>query len=549
MNRHLLLDKKRFFALFIFSFFTLLSLMMAACATNSISTGNSGDYTFTLIDRANSVSVPAGHDVTVTATCHQGEKVISGGFSLSPTDLTYTLANNTQSSRPFVALKASYPSGPGVWSVEVQNRSSGENSGSVLVIAHAVCSPSAVFTQIIPGTQQISGNQAIPLGDNGPWTVASCPGNTVLLGGGFQVPAFYNPDFPGYPVVSDAYLADTTSLVPTGWKVKTNGASTGITAYAVCTVSKFLINPKLKSLNLYSTVSGYQGLGAAPILTPSNEYTFSANGSDTCGKNTIETSSGFVVPHNQQLANNTYNFNQFDYSTLVGTHIPNYSASSQGEWDTRFTIYDPTWYTTNTGGWQPGTYNHYQSYSLYVRSICVQVILPNTPTPTLAPTDTATPVATDTPAVTPTDTPVPTSTPSGGAPPPPTATPKPAAPLCTPLNSGTQTLNVDNSYLNLLTGAISMSSGVAHLFWTSGPTGEFAIAPINGAQTASTSGVTFSSITCSQIKQAHYGSSDISAGSMLFLVKISNADYAKVQMRYAVGSAEVTLQWQTYKVS
>ncbi len=548
MNRHSLPGKRRLYALCAIGIFTLLSLMMAACASNSISTGNAGDDNLTLIDRANSVSVPAGHDATVTATCHQGENVISGGFSLSPTDLTYTLANNTQSSRPFVALEASYPSGSGTWSVEVQNRSSGENSGSVLVIAHAVCTPSAVFTQIISSSQQINGDQAIPLGDNGPWTVASCPGNTVLLGGGFKVPAFYNPDFPGYPVVSDAYLADTTSLVPTGWKVKANGSTQEITAFAVCTVSKFLINPKAKSLNLYATISGYQGIGAAPILYPSNEYTFSGNGSDTCGENTIETSSGFVVPHNQQLANNSYGFNFFDDTTLVGTHIPNYSSGNQGEWDTRFTIYDPTWYTTNTGGWQPGTYNLYQSYSLYIRSICVQVIKPNTPTPTLAPTDTTTPAVADTPTVTPSDTPVPTSTPLG-APPPPTATPKPAAPLCTPLDSGTQTLNVDNSYLNLVTGVVSMISGGAHLFWTSGPTGGFVIAPINGARTASISGVTFSSITCSQIKNASYGSSDIPAGSVLFLVKISGTQYAKVQMRYAVGSAEVTLQWQTYTVS
>ena len=541
-----------------------ITVLLAACgSTTTLNAENGTTFNgLTLIDRVNSATIPFFQSAKVTATCKPGETIISGGFSITPTPVIFKTEFNNDIRKPYVSILASYPSASNEWTVFVSNQSLGDNKGSVLVLVHAVCSPSAVLTQTISDTQQISGEQGIPLGAPGPWTVASCPSHSVLLGGGFKVEP-YQAGTSVNPIVSDPYLADSNSGIPTGWKVATTVSSTvaTITSFAICTIPAFLLSPNVKQLNLYSTVTGYHGIGASPILNHYQEYFFTANGSDACSDNTLLASEGFVVPDNQKTQDNQIAPNHYQLITRVESSIPNYLYGNHGEWETRGVIYHPGWLIYNTGGWEPQDNNYYTGDSLLVRSVCVQVLNGSSSSTPIVPTISIPPTSVK-----------PISTPTGGAPPPPptetpvtiqptptetpvtvqptsTSTPVPTGSNCTPISNGTSSLNVDLSYLNLLNGAIATTSGGSHLQFTYGPTGGLVIAPINGAATALSTEPSYAAITCSQLSTSTYGLNTVAAGNQVFLVKISNTEYTKIQMRYAVGSASVSLIWQTYSIS
>jgi hypothetical protein len=161
--------------------------------------------------------------------------------------------------------------------------------------------------------------------------------------------------------------------------------------------------------------------------------------------------------------------------------------------------------------------------------------------------------ATSTPVLTPTSAPKPTAT---SAPrPTPTSAPKPlptstSAPSCQVFVTGsTTTLNQDETYVNLDTATgsvtpIQQSGDDIHLNWTTTTPKTFGA--VNGATLANLgTSVSFNSLSCSQLVNLPYGSSQVPAApGEVFAVKTPSGHYVKVEVGGT--STQLQLQWVTY---
>ncbi|HKD75595.1 MAG TPA: hypothetical protein VKB76_08880, partial [Ktedonobacterales bacterium] len=148
-------------------------LFMAACgSTGTVTTGPSGATAtpksaaqVQVTQAVNSLSIAnsSASDGSVTATCPSGTVLLGGGYSFTGDD------NAKQS-----FMLASYPAGTNTWTVTETNPQAG---GAMTLYAYAECLKASfnVTTQI----------QSATSGSNGTGT-ASCPGGTILTGGGFK---------------------------------------------------------------------------------------------------------------------------------------------------------------------------------------------------------------------------------------------------------------------------------------------------------------------------------------------------------------------------
>jgi len=529
-------------------------LLLAGCVSQTTVKQNATTVKgLTLIDRVNSQSIPYASAAFVTAKCLSNERVVGGGFSISPQKELATTSTGDDIQIPYDALLASYPSALDAWTVTVDDRINTATEGSILVIAHAICTPSPILTQISSGTQAYSGDEGEATYDSGPWKIATCPPNTTLLGGGFQIDPVYAGIAP-LPIISMPYFGGPLNGIPLGWKVRAQGSDddAAVTAYAVCTKIP-VYNIKLLGLqNVYTKPK--TGVGVAPILYKSNEYTFTGTGAAPCLFGSVMTSAGFIIPKSQQDAQDQYVTNGFQGTTHLQTFFVDYTGKSAGEWQMRYTIYDPQWQTFNTGKFVPSKLS-YTSFGAYLQPVCVEVYPEGSSPPTATATSPSTPTPpTPTPTLTPpTLTPptlTPTPTPPGQGQPTPTNT-VPSGPQCTQLVGGTGSMNADNTYLDVesATGIGPQSQG-ADVQWSPSAS---TMQPLSGAQLADTGtiGVNgFNTLTCAQIKGATYGggSAPVADGEV-FLIKTAAGRYAKVLVSLVAGNPNPALRWVTDNVS
>ena len=168
---------------------------------------------------------------------------------------------------------------------------------------------------------------------------------------------------------------------------------------------------------------------------------------------------------------------------------------------------------------------------------------PGSATPTTQPTTQPTATA---------HAPRPTSTPK----PRPTATPRPRptnTPVasCVSLYSGTGTMTVDKTYLNVNSSTgIGITSSGAQAQWNT----TTALAPVNGAGLADLGVIGasgFNGVTCAKLKSASYIARLIPAtkSGEVFLVKTTTGQYAKVLITLTPSAlaSPPTLTWKTYK--
>jgi hypothetical protein len=517
-------------------------ILCTACgSTASISNSSQGTIDvngLTLIDRIATKSLQSNSPATVTAKCNPGEVVVSGGYSVSPTNVIYGHHYpDGDMSYPYTYVMGSYPSAQDAWSVYVWNYKT-TDQGSALIIAHAVCTPSAIFTQIISSKQVINDPQ-LPIS---PVTAASCPNNTTVLGGGYQLTA----NFTGTPIalwLSAPFFGTTSSSIPIGWNVA--GYRTGVqgnppdtTAYVVCTAIPKTISPKTKYLHVQGASSiSVSGAGSPIILKPENYYTFSATGKAGCfGQNTITTGSGIVVPAKVRDSNEEFIDNPYRNTTYVHTFFPDYPGTLAGQWNMGYQIYAREFFDwPKKGIWSIDEPIIPLDFGLSQQPVCVKVLNPDEiTTPTSTPEPTATPQNTPTPI----PTVIPEPSPTQGNKVKPTATA--VSPQCTPIYSGSTVLNVDKAYLNIDNGVVSTTIAGAHLYWHLIGTG-FVFEPVNGASVS-----TNPASSCTDIKQSSYGAGPIAGGNGIFLVKTPMNHFAQVKMSFAVGSSQVQVDWTTY---
>ncbi len=188
----------------------LLALLFAACAVGSnTSPGSTATPKQAAQAAINQVTrsvtavqnSPATEEISATATCPAGSKLVGGGYRLQPT-------SNTQ----LIFVRASYPSAADAWTVIESNPQSG---GEVTLTAAAIC-----LTTSFPVTTTIATGAA----SNGEGT-ADCPANTTLTGGGFK------QDRVGANVID----ASSPSPSATGWHASNiSEVPTSFTVYAMC---------------------------------------------------------------------------------------------------------------------------------------------------------------------------------------------------------------------------------------------------------------------------------------------------------------------------
>lgn len=156
---------------------TLALLMLALSAescqpTTSASTSSGAKITIT--SRSTIVTVGIGRFQSATASCQQGEWMLSGGYSITSPAYANTLAQSMPPDRYFVYQDA--PNSPTSWTVSVLNRAVGAEAGSILLNAQVECA---------------SGLSSAPsivtwVGGIGSLVTAPCPG-AGLTGGGYQI--------------------------------------------------------------------------------------------------------------------------------------------------------------------------------------------------------------------------------------------------------------------------------------------------------------------------------------------------------------------------
>jgi len=512
-------------------------LIAAGCASQTTAKQNATTVKgLTLIDRINTQSIPYASAAIVTARCLANERVVGGGFSVSPQKVLATTANGDDIQVPYDALLASYPSALDAWTVVVDDRINTKGEGSILVIAHAICTPSPILTQIVAGTQAYGGDEGEATYDPGPWKIATCPPNTALLGGGFQIQPVYAGIAP-LPLASAPLFGGPLNGIPIGWRVRAQGSDddASVTAYAVCTK---VSAQKIKLLSLQNVYSRPKtGVGVAPILYKSEEYTFTGTGAAPCTFGAVMTSGGFIIPASQRNAQDQYVTNGFQGTTHLRTFFADYTGNGAGEWQMRYTIYDPQWLTFNTGKFVPSTLS-YTSYGGYLQPVCVEVYPEGSAPPTATSTSPPTPAPTSTPTQPGQGKPTPTNT-------------APSGPQCTQLVGGTGAMNVDNPYLD-----VESATGIGHLpagadaQW--GPAAG-AMQPVGGAALADKGAIGvggFNALTCAQLKGAGYGGGGApAADGEVFLVRTAAGHYAKVLVSLPAGGPGPALRWITYQIS
>ncbi|MBA3823766.1 MAG: hypothetical protein H0X24_07670 [Ktedonobacterales bacterium] len=515
-------------------FVVLSAMASAACGSTSgkqqIPSGTLSLHGLTLIDRTEIKNVSSEAAATVTARCHSGESLISGGYSVSPQNILSTYATLTGTiSLPYLAVMGSYPSDTDAWSVAVANRRAAYGEGSTLVIAHAICTPSPLLTQIVQAQYVRTNAQA----DATPTVTASCPPKTVVLGGGYQFKG-------GIATLwrSSAALGNANSSLATGWTVEGHHtfslADPGAAfAYVVCTLILTSTTPNFSPVRVEgASSSNVSGAGSPIILKAENNYTYSALGTAGCfGADVLTTASGVIVPERVRNANEVFIPNPYRDTTFAQTLVPDYPGQNAGQWTMGYRIY-----AQELSDFTPAAATGNEpiiplDFGLSQQPVCVRVLDPNA---TLIPTETLGP--SPTPTATPLP-PAPTPTPQGNQIKP-TPTQQPL--VCGQIFSGSAALNVDRAYLNLDNGRVTTVSTGAHLRWLLSPRG-FVIEPVNGTAVAVST-----ASTCAEIKRASYGPGPIPGGNSVFLVKTAAGHYARVTMSFAVGDAGVQVNWLTY---
>ncbi len=392
-----------------------------------------------------------------------------------------------------VAAQSAYPHGSGDWYGNFLPQNQGHTA---TVIAACLRKPAAFFNGL-PSFDSVQSHPMNASHNDGAQTsavaVAACPAGEAILGGGYL--SAYSGG--GVYSIDASYPAYANGVGE--WNVAfhvdpTNGLQrVQVTAYAICA----------KGLTTHLEHKAIAG-----IATRKNPYT---QDSLTCASGELLTG-GYQITASPSLVgvSDDSPLNDITRSEANGSVVQN-------------------WYVAvASSGWQA----HVSPGQIWVT--CLDA--PGSATPTTQPTATA-------------HAPRPTSTPK----PRPTATPRPRptnTPVasCVSLYSGTGTMTVDNTYLN-----VDSSTGIGHILsgaqaqWDTSTT----ITPVNGAAFANLGKIGasgFNGVTCAKLKSASYTASKITVASdEVFLVRTATGQYAKVLITLTPGTPSLTLTWKTYK--
>jgi hypothetical protein len=247
------------FRLLLLGILSGLALILGACS-NSTTVGK-----VSITDRLNTVNVAALKLGSATASCNQGEQMVSGGYGVTTTAYSNTIdaVNYPLDQYPVVA---SYPSSPTSWTATLLNRV----QGATLLVVHVECVSTSVGIQIASAAGNIDNNAV----------TATCPQGLQRTGGGWQVTN----------INQTKDVVTILSSLPSGanaWSVKARPArgstasvqSNKLNAYVVCAA-----NTLTTSQGASSQVSAPQGL--PNIATP-------GPGHASCGANQLLTGAGF----------------------------------------------------------------------------------------------------------------------------------------------------------------------------------------------------------------------------------------------------------------
>lgn len=248
-------------------FVTLSGLIFIFSACNSTSVGG-----VSITDRSNPITIASKQIGSVTASCQQGEQMVSGGYGVAAEAYLQPI-NSVAYPLDLYPVIASYPSSPTSWTVTVRNRS----SSSTTVTAHVECVSTSVGIQLANALGDIDSSQV----------TASCPQGTQRTGGGWQVSNIYEVSAIG--VVT---ILNSSATGPNNWSVSARLAegSTGdpqndhVTSYVVCAANTLTMAPGASS----QVAAAPAPPGVANIATP-------GAGRASCGSNQLLTGAGFSM--------------------------------------------------------------------------------------------------------------------------------------------------------------------------------------------------------------------------------------------------------------
>lgn len=238
----------------------LVALLLVACGASGSGTANTKatptpaptpapHLSLTTVTQTQSGVDATAADMSATATCPQGTTLVGGGYHLQ-------LANNEQ----FIYIRSDYPSAANAWTVTESNPQSG---GAVTLTTYAYCLTTTNVTLTVTTTSASS-----PPNGMG---VATCPGGTALVGGGFKQPALIGSGW-----VNASYPANN------GWQVTGPAQQNGVnpfTIYALC-ASHPLTD---QSIATATTAIANNTVGEADATCPQADYLIGGGFSKTNG--------------------------------------------------------------------------------------------------------------------------------------------------------------------------------------------------------------------------------------------------------------------------
>lgn len=233
---------------------------------------------------------------TISVTCPAGQYLVGGGFS------------------DFTSAVASYPSGASTWSVVVFY----STSGIYTATAYAQCLQTnypVQFTTVQQTAQSATNSYDIA-------AIASCPANSVLVGGGSSI----SPPYKSITSFAVSYAIPTLLKYQpfnNGWstdyRIDYNQSSWQATSYAIC--AQQYLQP-----NTYATHSYTSAIGSLFVT-----------GTSLCPQNTLLTAGGYSG--DTDLANAT---------SVQGKSVVNYPIAGTNIWSVQMNYVRDVSYSMTT---------------------------------------------------------------------------------------------------------------------------------------------------------------------------------------------------------
>jgi hypothetical protein len=167
--------------------------------------------------------------LSVSASCHAGEQMVSGGYYITSADHGYS---------PY----ANYPSGPNAWTATV--KAVGPSSFTLQTYVGCLKANYPLATKIVTADVDVAKGSSQT-------ATATCPAGSVVTGGGFTLSA---------PVGVASATAPVSGLG--GWKVvATAGDALKATSYAMCATRNLAVAPESTlQFNIFSQNDSEQSI-------------------------------------------------------------------------------------------------------------------------------------------------------------------------------------------------------------------------------------------------------------------------------------------------